>query len=275
MKLKFDILRQIPYFKELSLESKYKILFSMKSETYEKGLKLISEEDLTDKVILIISGVIDIETNVDEQSFVIERLMKGAILNYRNFLYKDKFKVVAKCKSITQVVYLDDVTFEDLRSKNDDIEAAYQEFISKEENSEENIDRLILDYILPIPEDDHRSEFMIRRRNNLTRIFKSAAIRQLLENKKSRPPKLKDILKMAIQKMRSKEASKKHNQKEHEEEEESSEDEGDDEAYQTDYLREVADDINIAVGYTSKTINEFEQKLIDFQKERKSKKDKW
>jgi CRP-like cAMP-binding protein len=246
----------------------------MRSETYEKGLKLISEEDTTDKIILILSGVIDIETTVDEQSFVIERLMKGAVLNYRNFLYKDKFKVIAKCKSITQVLYLDDATFEDIRSKNDDIEAAFQDFISLEDNSEENIDKLILDYILPIAEDDHRSEKIIHRRNNLTRIFKNSAIRQLLDNKRSRPPKLKDILKMAIEKMRSKEANKKNNQKDQEEEDESSEDEGDEEAYQTDYLREVADDINIAVSYTSKTINEFEQKLIDFQKERKNKKDK-
>jgi len=70
-------LKQVPYFKNLCLETLHKILFSFNDETYEKGHKLISEEDMTDKLILVQYGVIDIEVMVDEQVFVIERLVKG------------------------------------------------------------------------------------------------------------------------------------------------------------------------------------------------------
>lgn len=51
---------------------------------------------MTDKLILVQYGVIDLEITVDEQVFVIERITKGCVLNYRNFLYKDTFKLVAR-----------------------------------------------------------------------------------------------------------------------------------------------------------------------------------
>eukprot|EP00343_Euplotes_focardii_P001258 CAMPEP_0205799586 /NCGR_PEP_ID=MMETSP0205-20121125/915_1 /ASSEMBLY_ACC=CAM_ASM_000278 /TAXON_ID=36767 /ORGANISM="Euplotes focardii, Strain TN1" /LENGTH=360 /DNA_ID=CAMNT_0053061163 /DNA_START=45 /DNA_END=1127 /DNA_ORIENTATION=- len=70
-------IRQVPYFTNLDKETIHHILFAFCEETYEKGYKLISEEDLTDKLILVQYGVIDIEVIVDEQVFVIERLTKG------------------------------------------------------------------------------------------------------------------------------------------------------------------------------------------------------
>lgn len=70
-------IKQVPYFKNLNSETHHIILFSFRDETYEKGYKLISEEDMTDKLILVQYGVIDIEIIVDEQVFVIERLVKG------------------------------------------------------------------------------------------------------------------------------------------------------------------------------------------------------
>lgn len=77
-------------------------------------------------------------------------------------------------------------------------------------------------------------------------------------NKKNRPPKLRDILKDAIEKMRSDQKVKKNK----ENESESSESEVDSEEYQTNYFRENADDISLFVEYTSDIVNEFEQKLI-------------
>jgi len=67
----------VPYFQNLKTETLHQLLFSFTEETYEKGFKLISEEDLTDKLILVQYGVIDIEANIDEQVVVIERLRRG------------------------------------------------------------------------------------------------------------------------------------------------------------------------------------------------------
>lgn len=251
-------IRQIPYFKDLSTETIHHIIFSFKHQTFEKGHKLITEEDMTDKLIVIQYGVIDIEAVIDDQVFVIERLVKGCVLNYRNFLYKDTFKLIARCKSTTQVMFLDDVTWEGLRSKNEDLENEFQNFINSEENSEQIISKTILDYILPLPEDDPRDPEMLTRRIRLTNIFKNCAIKLLLITKKNRPPKLKDILRNAIAKMKSAEQNKKRK----EEESDSSESEVDPEEYQTNFFREASDEISLFVDYTSNIVNEFEQKLM-------------
>jgi CRP-like cAMP-binding protein len=230
-------------------------------------------------MILIQSGVIDIEAQVDDQVFVVERLMKGSVLNYRNFLYKSEFKVSARCKSISQIMYLEDSTFEELRAKNEDIEQELKKFIAREANSEDNIEKIILDYIIPLSEveNDHKDQFASnslpdenvrrngnervmssydksdipakeRRRITLTNLFKNAAIKLLLQNKQSRPPKLRDLLKLAIEKMKSKEAKKK--------EELSESDPESDGDTQTDFLKDAVDDIMISVAYTSGIINE-------------------
>lgn len=251
-------IKQVPYLSNLSVEAAHQIIFSFNDETYEKGFKLITEEDMTDKLIIIQYGVIDIEAIVDEQVFVIERLTKGCILNYRNFLYKDTFKLVARCKTITQVMYLDDVTWDKLRASNEEIEDEFQKFICLEENSEESISKKILDYILPMPEDDPRDPEMLKNRIKLTNIFKNASVKQLLINKKNRPPKLKDILRNAIAKMKQSEADKKRK----EEDSDSSESDIDPDEYQTNYFRKSADEVSMFVDYTSEIVNEFEQQLI-------------
>mmetsp|Transcript_8697 Transcript_8697/g.7704 ORF Transcript_8697/g.7704 Transcript_8697/m.7704 type:complete len:162 (-) Transcript_8697:68-553(-) len=145
-----------------------------------------------------------------------------------------------------------------LEENNEDIESEFNKFISIEENSEENISKIILDYILPIPDDDPRDPEMVKRRISLTTNLKNAAIKLLIINKKNRPLKLKDILKNAIAKMR----SDQKNKKEKEEESESSESEVDPEEYQTNYFRQNADDVSLFVEYTSDIVNDFEQKLI-------------
>ncbi|CAI2376170.1 unnamed protein product [Moneuplotes crassus] len=252
-------IKQVPYFQNLCTETIHKILFSFNDETFEKGHVLISEEDMTDKLILVQYGVIDIEVVVDEQVFVIERMTKGCVLNYRNFLYKDTFKLVARCKSITQVMYLDDQTWMKLRNKYDDIESEFKKFTAIEENSEENISKILLDYILPLPEGDPRDPNMVLNRQKLTNKLKNCALKTLLQNKKNRPPKLKDILKNAIEKMRTQQQDKKDKE---EMENESSESELDPEEYQTNFFNKSADDISYFVEYTSDIVNDFEQKLI-------------
>jgi CRP-like cAMP-binding protein len=251
-------IRQVPYFKYMSTEIIHHIIFSFKTETFEKGHKLITEEDLTDKLIVVQYGVIDIEAVIDDQNFVIERLNKGCVLNYRNFLYKDTYKLVARCKSTTQVLYLDDVTWESLLSKYEDLNEEFQKFIAREENSEENISKLLLDYILPLPEDDPRDTEMLTRTIRLTNMFKNCAVKLLLISKKNKPPKLKDILREAVAKMKLEGKNKKTKQVESE----SIGSENDPDEYQTNFFRDASDEIASFVEYTSDVVNEFEKKLM-------------
>lgn len=187
------------------------------------------------------------------------------MLNYRNFIYKSSFKLVARCKSICQILYIDENDFEELRTRHEDIDKEFQKFLELEENSEKNIDKLILDYIMPLSEEDIRPVKVQKKRLHLTNILKNAAIKLLLQNKKNKPPSLRDILRNAIEKMRSAEANKKRKEQETEL---SEDDEEDDKDQQTSYMREVADEIAMGVNYTFKIINEFEQKLIEVKRER-------
>lgn len=254
-------IKEIPYFKNVSVESLHHIIFTLQRETYEKDRKILREDDLTDKIIIVQSGIIDIETIVDDQVFVIESLKKGSILNYRNFFFQSNFKVVARSKTISTIVFITQDTLELLRSRNEDINREVEKFLELEENSKDNIDRIVLDYLLPNPEDDIRSPDYLRRTSKLTNIVKNAAIKTLLLNKKNRAPKLKDILKDAIAKMRSQESKKK-------DKEETESDEEMDEYNQTSYLREVIDDISNSVKRTTTIVNNIEQRLIEYEKER-------
>lgn len=265
----------MPYFKNISEASLHRVIFALESETHEKGHKFITEEDMTDKLFLVQAGIIHIETTVDDQDFVVESLTRGCILNFRNFLYKSQFKVAARCKSICTLLYIDESKFEKLRQMNEDIEDEYQKFISLPENSEESIDRIILDYILPLDEQSIRPIEVQRRRLALTNIFKNRAISLLIENKKNRAPRLRDILKNAIEKFKNDQAKKKIKEKDSDTEDSEDDVIG---VSQSSYLKDVTDDIRSSVNETSVIINEIESRLINFQRisqnKNKSKKQK-
>jgi len=65
-------------------------------------------------------------------------------------------------------MYLDDNTWNTLRNKSEDLESEFQKFISLDENSEESINKIVLDYILPLPSDDLRDLSIVQRRMGLT-----------------------------------------------------------------------------------------------------------
>jgi len=77
---------KIKYFSALSNITKQELLYSMERRTYRAGTKIFKEKQTIDRLILIQSGIVELSVNYDKrrkyESFIIERLTTGAILNH-------------------------------------------------------------------------------------------------------------------------------------------------------------------------------------------------
>lgn len=142
-------LREIPYFKNLSQDAIHDVIFKLKTLHSEKGSLILKEDEVVDKIFIVTEGLIDIEIFVDNENFVLESLPRGAILNHHKFLFGKKFKLTARCKVFTSVLYLTIDDFYELMDENEEIYAHYAEYEVKHLNHL-NQKTLLLDFRFPI-----------------------------------------------------------------------------------------------------------------------------
>ena len=77
---------KIKYFRDLSMITKQELLFNMERKTYAEGESIFDNHQEIDRLIVIQSGVVQLSVSYDKrvqnEDFVIERLIPGAILNH-------------------------------------------------------------------------------------------------------------------------------------------------------------------------------------------------
>jgi CRP-like cAMP-binding protein len=93
---KEQTMRRIPYFKEITEDSLQAMIFELKTSNHEKGFMIFNEESLVNKIVIVQNGLVDIETVVDNNIFVIQSLPRGSIMNYRKFMQNTKFRIQAR-----------------------------------------------------------------------------------------------------------------------------------------------------------------------------------
>lgn len=166
---------KIDYFGSLSLSTKQELILGMVRLTFEKGSLLISRGQVANNLILINEGLVEVSVKYDRRRpgdyFVIERLGRGAIINYRSFMVADDADTDFVCLNTVSVFVLPYKKFEEVRAKRQDLQQA-------KANVELQLLRtppLALDYIFHNNErssiETYREQL---RKNNLRVKFKNA-----------------------------------------------------------------------------------------------------
>jgi len=141
-------LYSIDYLRNINLETKHEIMYKLRKLNYEKDGSLIGVNEVATKMFIIQNGVVEIEHQVEGETFVIEKLTRGCILNYRSFLLADENDCNARCATTVTVYALEFDDFDNIRQSNEDLDAE----VKKSEQYLLNLPNAIaLDYILKYP----------------------------------------------------------------------------------------------------------------------------
>ena len=78
----------------------------MKKMNFEKDGFLFKIDDTATCMYVIQNGEVQIEHTVEDETFVIEKLTRGCILNHQGFLFADQNDTNARCTSTVTVFAL-------------------------------------------------------------------------------------------------------------------------------------------------------------------------
>jgi signal-transduction protein with cAMP-binding, CBS, and nucleotidyltransferase domain len=78
-------MKRVPYFKNLEEGCLADIMFNLVTEKYAKNDILQEPGGDANHLLFLQSGIIEISTSFEGQEFVIERLFRGSIVNFRTF----------------------------------------------------------------------------------------------------------------------------------------------------------------------------------------------
>lgn len=80
----------VPYLNNLDTECMYDIIYSLTTKKKNKGDILQKRGADADELYFLQSGIIEVYTQFEGKEFVIERLFRGSIINYRTFFMEDR-----------------------------------------------------------------------------------------------------------------------------------------------------------------------------------------
>lgn len=188
-----ESLEKVPYFQDIGNEAIYDVMFTLKKRFCEKGQILQNIDEDADTMYVVLNGMIELYTYFEEQIFVLERLWRGSVMNYRTFFQEYEAQVCSRCMTKTIVLELSYEKMVALTKHHESMENKFLKFekqILKEKKS------YPLDYILNLP--DKYFEVAGQGRHEgirLENIFKNVVMRRLYEIREIKAkPKLKDLL---------------------------------------------------------------------------------
>ena len=78
---------------------------------------------MAEKLYIIQNGMVEIYTTMDNGiDLVLERLYRGSVMNHQSFLLEDQIDVYARCATPVSVYYITLEKFNEIRSKDDDLD---------------------------------------------------------------------------------------------------------------------------------------------------------
>ena len=143
------ICKRIPFLEVLDKLEIQEIIYFMNHDYHEKGSVILRKNSLADSVIIVENGCVEVVIEFEGNKFVIDRLYRGSIINYRLFLIQERVSV-SYISSESTFIY--QFTMKQLKVLEDDSSA-----FSKHHNIllnrylTHNVD-YPLDYIYGIPE---------------------------------------------------------------------------------------------------------------------------
>ena len=78
-------LQTVPFFATLENKDLYEIIFSLETSAYKEDHIFQRPGDGADTLFVLQRGIIEVYTENEGKEFVLERLYRGSIINYRTF----------------------------------------------------------------------------------------------------------------------------------------------------------------------------------------------
>jgi CRP-like cAMP-binding protein len=103
-----QILLKIPYFGPdyLNKHLFHKILYNLELKYYKGNHLLLKEDDECKLIYIVLSGSLEVYTELEGNEFVLEQLMPGSILNHRVIFTDDTMQVNIRTIGNTQLLEL-------------------------------------------------------------------------------------------------------------------------------------------------------------------------
>jgi len=188
-----ESLERIPYFQNIGNEAIYDVMFTLTKRFWEKGEVIQKVGEDANTMYIILNGMIELYTFFEDHSFVLERLWRGSVMNYRTFFQRYEAQVASRCITKTILLELKYEQIVTLTKYHKEMESNFLKFeknVLKEEKS------YPLDYIMNLPDRYYEQAGEGRHEAGLREnIFKNVVMRRLYEIRELKAkPKLKDML---------------------------------------------------------------------------------
>ena len=82
-------MKSVPYFSNLSDPVLYDIIYSLNTEKFQKDQVLQKPGADATSLYFLQNGIIEVYTVFENKEFVLERLFRGSIINYRTFFMEE------------------------------------------------------------------------------------------------------------------------------------------------------------------------------------------
>jgi CRP-like cAMP-binding protein len=101
------VINQISYLREIEDKAcLYDLIFNMERSSHSQGDIILKVSDQADSIIFVERGELEVFTSFEGNEFVLERLAKGAVINYRSFFLEDMMHVNIRCATSCNLLRL-------------------------------------------------------------------------------------------------------------------------------------------------------------------------
>ena len=188
-------LLRVPYFQDIGNEALYDVMYTLKTRFCEKGEIIQSVGEDADTMFIVLNGTIELYTYLDGHEFILERLWRGSVMNYRTFFQEYEAQVYTRC--LTKVILLE-LSYEKRVALTKFHEEMEKKFLKFEKQILKEKDKSYpLDYIMNLPKEMFEEGELTEKYKGIHRenVFKNVVMRRLYEIREQKAkPKLKDLL---------------------------------------------------------------------------------
>ena len=168
----------------------HKILYSFEPSFIEIGNVLLKEGDKVESIFIILSGTLEIFASFEDNEFIVEKLQRGSVLNYRNIFNGDDMNVGVRASENTHLLELSSEKFMEIRESN----KIYANKVTMWENQLLRSGRTTpLDFIVGTIGKPRGAEKSKKNKNMLKNIIYERCLEVRIQKSK---PSLKDILRV-------------------------------------------------------------------------------
>jgi len=189
-------LAKVPYLKDCAPETLMTIAYSMKNENIEADRLIFGPGECSSCMFLINTGVVEISTKMDSGTeFVLEKALRGTIINATSFLFEEPLELSAKTVSRVNMYVIDKLKFLSIAGRDKDLLRKLEKEINKQLENVFLLDVTSVRETITMPHGKPLVGAQALKGHTVSTILKNTVIGVILKNRENRKvPKLQDIL---------------------------------------------------------------------------------